>query len=114
MSPATKVVLRVGLVVLVLVCAVGVLGFLRVFRIPWVGPLLDQLRARVAEEQAGLDIAKTAAQGGAEAARAEVLARYGDKMEALNAQQKAHVEKLSQDPVALARYLVRVGSDSVH
>lgn len=107
-----KIALRVsGLLVVVALVAVGVWLLRKVFP-RGAGRALDRLQAKLDEERAGLEVAKTAARDGAEAARIEVLARYGDQMEVLDVQQKAQAEKLAKDPVALARYLVRVGAAS--
>lgn len=107
-----RAVLRVsGLLVVVALVAVGVWVLRRAFP-GGASRVLDRLQGKLEEERAGLEVARTAARDGAEAARIEVLARYGDQMEVLDAQQKAQAEKLAKDPVALARYLVRVGAAS--
>lgn len=112
MSPTAKTVLRATGIAVVIGLAVLGLALLRVFCPKWSGQVIDRLRGKLDEERAGLEVARTLAKDGAEAARMEVLARYSDKMEVLDAQQKAQAEKLAQDPVALARYLVRVGATS--
>jgi len=98
-----------GILVVVVLVAAGVWLLRKVFP-RGTGWVIDRLQGKLEEERAGLEVAKTEARDGATAARVEALARYSDKMEVLNAQQKSQAEKLAKDPVALARYLVRVGS----
>lgn len=72
--------------------------------------IIDWLRGKAREEKAGLEAAQTLAKEGAAVAKAEVVAKYSIQMEALNAQQKAQANLLARDPVALARYLVKMGT----
>lgn len=101
---------RAGFWIVVSVVVIAVLLFL--FPIfPGRGTkIIDWLRSKAREEKAGLEVAQTLAREGAAVARAEVVARYSQQMESLNARQKVQADQLSQDPVALARYLVRMGA----
>jgi hypothetical protein len=72
--------------------------------------IIDWLRGKAREEKAGLETAQTLAKEGAAVAKAEVVAKYSVQLEALNARQKVQADRLAQDPVSLARYLVKMGT----
>jgi hypothetical protein len=62
---------------------------------------------RIREET---DVAKVQAERGRAEALAEVERRYGSAYAELEERERVEAAKLEQDPVALARYLVRVGA----
>jgi hypothetical protein len=105
-----RLALRVtGIALVVTLLVVGV-ALLHRFFPQLASRSIGRLQGRLDAEKAGLAVAKIEAQEGAAAARAEVLACYAHQMEVLDVRQKAQAESLEKDPVALARYLVRVGS----
>ena len=55
-------------------------------------------------------VARVAAERGRTEALAEVERRYAAEKSSLDAQERKEAEGLTEDPVALARYLVRVGA----
>lgn len=88
-------------IVLALLSGVGRRGF---DPSAWVSKELDAIRA-------GSEARDQAARDGAEAALAKVREDKADALASLDKAQAEKAERLKDDPVALSRFLVRVGRD---
>lgn len=62
--------------------------------------------------KAGAEVKRIQTKLGAEQARQHVEDKYRKQLEALNEKQKAQAEELRNDPVKLAKFLVRAGHHS--
>ena len=85
-----------------------------VLTVVWLrGRGLGDLKAKLALELAAIRAKEEARNAtielGAEKARQQVEAKYRSDMIKLDADQKAEAERLKDDPVALAAFLVRAG-----
>jgi hypothetical protein len=74
-------------------------------------PLVQTLRELDAIK-AGAEVEKVKAQLGAEQAKAHVEDKYREEIDALDEKQKERLEKMEEDPMAMARFLVRAGKPS--
>lgn len=74
------------------------------------GAFLDQTKAELEASSAAAEALRWKAELGAERAAAKVEAEHRAELEALDEKQKQEAEQLRKDPGALARYLVRAGS----
>lgn len=72
--------------------------------------VLDKLKLELAAISAKGEARKAKVELGAEKAKAQVEQKYQTQLINLTAEQKAEAEKLDDDPVALAQFLVRAGS----
>lgn len=71
--------------------------------------ILEKTNLEIKAIQAGAEARQIKAELGAEQAKAVVAGKYMQEMAALDTKQKAQAVELENDPVALAKYLVRVG-----
>ena len=92
--------------VFVLVVGGAVVAWLVLRRKPPAAAIAAELEA-IREETR---VARVAAEQGRAEALAEVEKRYGEAKAQLEDRERQEAEKLGQDPVALARYLVRAGA----
>jgi len=72
-------------------------------------PPVDLLNVELQAIKAGRDAREAKVELGAERAVAKVEADHKDAVGKLDADQRAQAEELRDDPVALARFLVRAG-----
>lgn len=91
--------------VLVLVVAGAVVTWVLFRRRP--GELIAGELEAIREER---DVARVEAERGRAEALAEVERRYADAKAGLEERERAEAAELAEDPVALARYLVRAGA----
>lgn len=71
---------------------------------------IEQIQAELEAIRAGRKIREMEERDGAVKARIEVLARYAQEKKQMTEAQQAEAERLKDDPVALAKFLVRAGA----